>query len=65
MGVAILGVCIAHALVWSHLDTSIASKILGPFTRIAFTEGFLFLSGLGLYYSFQKNDNIDLFYKNG
>ena len=63
MGIAILGVCIAHALVWAHLDTSIASKILGPFTRIAFTEGFLFLSGLGLYYSFQKNDNINLFYK--
>ena len=63
MGIAILGVCIAHAFSWAHLDASIASKILSPFCRIAFTEGFLFLSGLGLYYSFQKNDNIDLFYK--
>ena len=62
MGIAILGVCIAHALVWAHLDTSIASKILGPFTRIAFTEGFLFLSGFGLYYSFSKNGDLCKFY---
>lgn len=63
MGIAILGVCFAHAFAWAHLDTSLADKIISPFTRIAFTEGFLFLSGLGLYYSFQKNDNIAMFYK--
>lgn len=63
MGIAILGVCIAHALGWAHINNSIFAKMLSPFTKIAFTEGFLFLSGLGLYYSFQKNDNIVLFYK--
>lgn len=62
MGIAILGVCIAHALGWAHLDTSLAAKLLGPFTRIAFTEGFLFLSGFGLYYSFSKNGDLWQFY---
>lgn len=37
-------------------------KILGFIPRVAFTQGFLFLSGIGLYYSFAKNSCIKDFY---
>lgn len=62
MGIAILGVCVLHAFSWGGMGDSMIAKAMGPIARIAFTEGFLFLSGLGLYYSFSKNNNMCSFY---
>ena len=62
MGIAILGVMIGHGISWMELRDCSWTKPLGWFQRIAFTEGFLFLSGLGLYYSFRKNSDVRSFY---
>lgn len=62
MGVAILGVCLLHAFKWAGIGESLIAHAVGPFARIAFTEGFLFLSGFGLYYSFSKNGDLRKFY---
>ena len=62
MGIAILGVCLLHAFDWAGIGDSVISKAISPFARIAFTEGFLFLSGFGLYYSFSKNSDLRQFY---
>lgn len=62
MGVAIIEVMLIHYLDWVG-----ASKVViylsKPLTGLVFTEGFLLLSGLGLYYSFKKDNNIISFYK--
>ena len=62
MGFAILGVLLGHGLGWAELRDYSWTKPIGLFGRIAFTEGFLFLSGLGLYYSFRKNGDVRAFY---
>lgn len=62
MGIAILGVCLLHAFGWAGIGNSVISKVVSPFARIAFTDGFLFLSGFGLYYSFSKNGDLRQFY---
>lgn len=62
MGMAILGVCLLHAFKWAGIGESLIAHAVGPFARIAFTEGFLFLSGFGLYYSFSKNGDLRKFY---
>lgn len=62
MGVAILGVMILHGIRWADIEGSLFDKIISPFARIAFTDGFIFLSGFGLYYSFRKNGNLKEFY---
>lgn len=62
MGIAILGVCLLHAFKWAGIGESLIAHAVGPFARIAFTDGFLFLSGFGLYYSFRKNGDLRKFY---
>lgn len=62
MGIAILGVCLLHAFGWAGIGDSAVTKAVGPFARIAFTDGFLFLSGYGLYYSFSKKHDLKAFY---
>lgn len=62
MGIAILGVCLLHAFKWAGIGESPIAHVVGPFARIAFTDGFLFLSGFGLYYSFRKNGDLRKFY---
>ena len=62
MGVAIIGVMITHFFDWIHADKVIV-YLFKPITGIVFTEGFLLLSGLGLFYSFKKNGDISGFYK--
>lgn len=53
MGYAILGVFICH--IFNRTD--IHSFLLATIPRLVYTQGFLFLSGFGLYYSFsQKSD---------
>lgn len=63
MGIAIFGVSILHAVRWANCDDTIISKLLTPIARIAFTEGFLFLSGFGLFFSFNHNSCIYRFYR--
>ena len=63
MGIAIIGVLVAHAIGLGEIQTSnMVTKIIAVIPRLAFTQGFLFLSGFGLYYSFAKNSSIKEFY---
>ena len=62
MGIGILGVMFAHCLEWGNVSGLIA-LVFKPFNGLVFTEGFLFLSGFGLYYSFSKNDELKGFYR--
>lgn len=63
MGIAIIGVLIAHYFGLGEIcQNNYFVKIIGTIPRLAFTQGFLFLSGFGLYYSFAKNGNIKYFY---
>ena len=48
MGIAILGVMILHGIRWAEIDNTLFNNFVSPFARIAFTEGFIFLSGFGL-----------------
>lgn len=62
MGIAILGVMILHSIKWAGLEDTLFKQIASPFARIAFTDGFIFLSGFGLHYSFRKNSNLKEFF---
>ena len=62
MSIGITGVMIAHLLRWSDIH-GVISYIFKPFVGLVFTEGFLLLSGLGLYYSFKKNSDVRSFYR--
>lgn len=61
MGLGITGVMLGHLLEWCNAQGSVA-YLFKPFVGLVFTEGFLLLSGLGLYYSFQKDNRIQSFY---
>ena len=63
MGIGILGVMLAHYLSWAKIASIIPTAFFRPFTGLVFTEGFLLVSGLGLYYSWQKDSNTKSFYK--
>ncbi len=63
MGIAILGVIIGHSMIWLDVEKSIFTAPFDIFCRLVFTEGFLFLSGLGLYYAYTKNNNLPLFFQ--
>lgn len=60
MGIAILGVMIAHCK--RDWPVTIFSKLVGLFCYSVFTGGFLFLSGFGLYYSMKSSSNVSDFY---
>lgn len=64
MGIAILGVLIGH---WFSLSGQPANntilRTMNIIPRLVFTQGFLLLSGFGLYYSFCKNGDVKAFYK--
>lgn len=51
MGLSILGIMLAHIYIWTGLQVPLLGQCIGLFSRLSHTEGFLFLSGLGLYYS--------------
>lgn len=59
MGYAILGVLICHILLTSHIKI----PVIDFCARLVYTQGFLLLSGYGLYYSFSKNNDVLVFYK--
>ena len=63
MGIAILNVLVLHSLGWTEFHhPTWAATALNTFGRLIFTEGFLFLSGYGLYYSLHKNSNLKVFF---
>lgn len=59
MGYAILGVFICHIV--SRTDNH--SLFLHELPRLVYTQGFLFLSGFGLYYSFSKDSHLGRYIK--
>lgn len=64
MGIAILGVLIGHWFALSgHPADNIMLRTLNFIPQLVFTQGFLLLSGFGLFYSFSKNGDIVAFYK--
>ena len=63
MGIAILEVVLAHFLFWAQMPSSFPLWVVKPLTGLVFTEGFLFLSGFGLYYSWRQNPDGSLFFK--
>lgn len=62
MGIGIIGVLIAHWHNFQNIDSGISYSLGLMIGRIVFTQGFLFLSGFGLYYSFSSCPNIKRFY---
>lgn len=64
MGVAIIGVMIGHWFSLSQTPTdSILLKLIGILPALVSTQGFLLISGYGIYYSFSKNSDSIAFYK--
>lgn len=64
MGVAILGVLIGHWFALSGYPTdNIILRALNFIPQLVFTQGFLLLSGFGLFYSFHKNGDVKPFYQ--
>lgn len=63
MGIAILNVLVLHSLAWTgFVKPSWLYLLLLKFGSLIFTEGFLFLSGFGLYYSLKKRKGLKEFY---
>ena len=61
MGIGALGVILGHNLRWN--EWPFFAALLGRIiSSLVFTEGFLFLSGFGLFFSFVKNSNLKDFY---
>lgn len=62
MGVAIFGVMFSHWFGFQSITTGLPFSVSVMIVRLVFTEGLLFLSGFGLYYSFSKDSNVRAFY---
>lgn len=64
MGLAIFGVMLGH---WFSISQTQADnlflKAIGIIPALISTQGFLFISGYGIYYSFSKNSEVIPFYK--
>jgi peptidoglycan/LPS O-acetylase OafA/YrhL len=63
MGVAIVGVLFSHWFGFQSINSGVPFVLSTIVVRLVFTEGFLFLSGFGLYYSFSRNNDSLSFYK--
>lgn len=63
MGLALLGVMSSHWFGFQGISSGTAFRVVSLFAKLVFTEGLLFLSGYGLYYSFSRDTNIGLFYR--
>lgn len=58
MGIGIIGVLFSHLVTVGEFDTSsVITKLLLSFKQLVYTQGFLFLSGFGLYFSLSKNSD--------
>ncbi len=64
MGLAIVGVMLGHwmGLSGTQADT-LLTNIISIIPALVSTQGFLFISGYGIYYSFSKNSDVIPFYK--
>lgn len=62
MGYAILGVLIAHMKTYCVVPDNFINKIISIVCYSVFTGGFVFLSGLGLFASMNKNWDVLKFY---
>lgn len=64
MGLAIVGVMLGH---WFSISQTavdnIFLKLISVIPTLVSTQGFLFISGYGIYYSFSKNSDTLMFYK--
>lgn len=60
MGIGAIGVVLGHNLRWCDwpMIISLPSRAIAA---MVFTEGFLFLSGLGLFFSFDRDNNVRSF----
>lgn len=63
MGVGILGVMATHWCGFQSISSGIVYTICYIIGKLVFTEGLLFLSGFGLYYSFAKNPLVKQFFQ--
>lgn len=61
MGIGIFGVMLIHVLAWMGYEGTAITfpvKILRQVAFLVYTEGFLFLSGFGLFYSLTRNGDV-------
>ena len=63
MGIGILGVMATHWCGFQSITSGIIYNACYVIGKLVFTEGLLFLSGFGLYYSFSKNPEVKQFYQ--
>lgn len=64
MGLAIIGVMLGHWFAISQTPAdNIFLKLISIIPALVSTQGFLFISGYGIYYSFSKNSDTVSFYK--
>lgn len=57
MGYAILGVLIGHIIVFGEVHNCDFISVATWFSSLIHTPGFLFLSGFGVFYSMNKDNN--------
>lgn len=62
MGYSMIGVLICHIIVFGDLEEYKVSEITSYFSGWLHTPGFLFLSGLGIFYSLSNDSDPLLFY---
>jgi len=64
MGIAIFEVMLGHAIGWNEITFSnpLISFVVSRLISTVHTPGFLLLSGLGLSYSYSRNNDIKQFY---
>lgn len=55
MGVSILGIMLAHIWGWTEIQNDALQQFVDWFSRLSHTNGFLLLSGFGLYYALSKH----------
>lgn len=63
MGIAIIGVMLSHVIIFGRISTQLITVPMRLFDHLLYTQGFLFLSGFGLYYSWSKNHSIKSYLK--
>ena len=63
MGLAILGVLFSHIVSLGQVTGYIVTFPFKVFDNLVFTQGFLFLSGFGLYYSWTKEHSVRHYFK--
>lgn len=63
MGLGIFGVMFSHWFGFQGINNGVPYVLSDFIVKLVFTEGFLFLSGFGLYYSFSSKPDVLQFYK--